>query len=217
MFTRCTQCQAIHPLTLEQLRVGRGILQCRHCATQFDALTHISDTETLADEHKAPDSGLPWDRSKRAGRIYWSAGAGLCFLSLIVQFIYFEGYGLTQKPGIRSVLTVLCDRIPCHLPAYKNPDELNLIGSFSPTAEHYYKLHAAISNEAAFSQAYPNIRLTLLNYNGEPFAARIFQPQDYLPETLRATSLEPDATTEVSLKIAAPKSAVGGSSFELLY
>jgi hypothetical protein len=103
------------------------------------------------------------------------------------------------------------------LPAYQNPDELNLVGSLNPTPDHHYQLQAAISNQAAFTQAYPGVKLTLLDYNGKPFAARVFRPQEYLPVTSRASVIKPDETTEISLKIAAPKSAIGGSSFELIY
>lgn len=217
MFTRCTQCQTLHTLTLEQLRAGRGMLQCRHCAAQFDALTHLAETETLAGENTVAAPDLPWDQNKRSEKVYWHVGASLCALLFVAQIVYFEGYGFTQKPAIRPVLAAWCEWLACRLPVYKNPDELNLIGSFTPTPEHYYELRAALSNKAAFPQAYPNLKLILLNYNGDPFAVRIFQPQEYLPEPLQATELKPDATTEISLKIAAPQAAIGGSSFELLY
>lgn len=206
-------------MTLEQLRDSRGMLQCSHCSALFDALVFISETEEAnAGEINFPNlEDLPWRQKKHSKNVFWSLGAGLCFLLLVVQIVFFEGYGYTRHPAIRPFLAALCERVGCSLPDYQNPDELNLVGSLFQTPDHHYELQAAISNQAAFSQAYPNVKLTLLDYNGNPFAARIFRPHEYLPEPLRASTMKPDATTEISLKIAAPKSAIGGSSFELIY
>lgn len=216
MFTRCPECQTTQPITLEQLRDSRGMLQCQQCSALFDALALISETEAIAAEQNIPDSGLPWSKEKPTKPVYWSLGACLCLLLLAVQIVYFEGHAYTQNPKTRPFLAVLCERIACRLPHYKNSDEFNLVGSFIPTPDHHYEFHAAISNQAAFPQAYPNIKLTLLNFNGKPFAARTFRPQDYLPEISRTSVIKPDETTEISLKIASPKSKIGGSSFELI-
>lgn len=194
------------------------MLQCSHCSALFDALVFISETaEANASEIYIPNTEPPWGQEKQTKRVVWSLGTGLCLLLLVAQIMYFEGYAYTQHPIIRTFLAALCERILCHLPDYKNPDELNLIGSLNQTPDHHYELQAVISNQAVFPQAYPNVKLTLLDYSGNPFAARAFRPQEYLPESLSSSSIKPDETTEISLKIAAPKSAIGGSSFELIY
>jgi predicted Zn finger-like uncharacterized protein len=216
MFTQCPECQTTQSLTLKQLRGTRGMIKCRHCSVLFDALERISETGTIASENNAADSTLPWDQEKRSKSGYWGLGVCVCALLLTAQIMYFEGYALTQNASIRPILVALCNQITCRLPDYKNPDKFNIVGSFNPTPDHNYEFHAAISNQAALSQAYPNVRLTLLAFSGKPFAARIFQPQDYLPEVLRASFMKPDATTEISLKIAAPKSAIGGTFFEIV-
>ena len=74
-----------------------------------------------------------------------------------------------------------------------------------------------MSNQADFSQPYPNIKLTLFDYNGNAFANRVFQPNDYLTEDAVPNLMAADATTEISLKIAAPETKVGGSTFDLIY
>ncbi len=216
MFTQCPECQTTQSLTLEQLRGTRGMIQCRHCSVLFDALALISETEAIASEKNLSDSTLPWDHEKRSKSIYWSIGVCFCLLLLVAQMVYFEGYNFTQSSKIRPFLTAVCQRIACRLPDYKNPDQFNIVGSFKQMPDQNYEFHAAISNEADFPQVYPNVRLTLLNFNSKPFAARVFQPHDYLPEAKRASTMNPDTSTEISLKIAAPKSAVGGSSFELV-
>jgi len=219
MFTRCTECKKIQSITLEQLRDSRGMRQCSHCAALFDALVFISETgETDTGEKNVPIAeDLPWNQEKHPKNVSWALGTGLCFLLLVAQIVFFEGHAYTQHGAIRPFLTALCEHIGCHLPDYQNPDELNLVGSLNRTPGHYYELQAAISNQAAFPQAYPYVKLTLLDYNGNPFAARIFRPEDYLPESSHASVIKPDDTTEIRLKIAAPKSAIGGSAFELIY
>jgi hypothetical protein len=74
-----------------------------------------------------------------------------------------------------------------------------------------------IRNRAAFAQPYPSLELTLLDYAENPFARRIFRPQDYLPKAHTARSgLLPDATLAIGLNIAAPETKVGGYTFKLI-
>ena len=216
MYTQCPQCLTIQSLSLEQLRGSRGILKCCHCSAPFDALARISETETIAGENSANASLLPWDPDQDSKAGFWGLGVCVCLLLFIAQLIYIEGYAFTQNARMRPFLVALCDQIACRLPVYKNTAKFNIVGSFNPTPDNNYEFHAAISNQAALSQAYPNVRLVLLAFSGKPFAARVFQPQDYLPEVLRATLMKPDATTEISLRIAAPKTAIGGTSFEIV-
>ena len=152
------------------------------------------------------------------GNAYWRTGLVIGLLLLIGQIIYFEGYAFSQNPAVRPGLAKLCQLIKCQLPDYKNLDEFSLLhGSFTPLPDQNYDFRVVMSNQADFSQPYPNIKLTLFDYSGNAFAHRIFQPRDYLPENAVATLMAADATTEISLKIAAPKTKVGGSTFDLIY
>ena len=145
-------------------------------------------------------------------------GLVIGLLLLIGQIVYFEGYAFSQNPAVRPGLVKLCQLINCQLPVYKNLDEFTLLhGSFTPLPDQNYAFRVVMSNQAAFAQPYPNIKLTLLDYSGNAFAHRIFQPRDYLPEDAVASVMAADATTEISLKIAAPKTKVGGSTFDLIY
>ena len=90
-------------------------------------------------------------------------------------------------------------------------------GSFAALPDHNYAFKAVISNQALFKQPYPNIKLTLLDFDGTAFAHRIFQPHDYLPPHADATGIAADAGAEINLNIAAPQTPVGGYTFELMY
>ena len=218
MFTQCTECQTIQALTLAQLRSGRGMLRCSHCSSMFDALEHISETEEINHSDNLSSTRLPWDKVSSSGNAYWSTGLVIGLLLLMGLVVYFEGYAFTQNIAIRPALAKLCELINCQLPVYKNLDEFTLLhSSFTPLPDQNYVLRVAISNQAKFSQTYPNIKLTLLDYSGNAFAHRVFQPKDYSPSNSVANVMAADATTEITLKIAAPKSKVGGSTFELIY
>ena len=218
MYTQCPECQTIQSLTLEQLRAGRGMLRCSHCSAMFDALERISETKEINHSENLSSTRLPWDKVSMSGNAYWRTGLVIGLLLLIGQIVYFEGYAFTQNPAARPALAKLCQLINCQLPVYKNLDEFTLLhSSFTPLPDQNYVLGVVISNQANFSQTYPSIKLTLLDYSGNAFAHRVFQPRDYLPEDSVATVMDADAITEISLKIAAPKTKVGGSTFDLIY
>lgn len=104
----------------------------------------------------------------------------------------------------------------CQLPAYENLDEFAVLqSSLSALPDHKQLFRAIISNRAAFAQPYPNIELTVLDYAENPSARRIFRPQDYLPEALVGSAVQPGARTVISLNIAALKTKVGGYTFKL--
>lgn len=216
MFTRCPECQKTQALTLEQLRSGRGMLRCDHCSALFDALASIGETEAVDTDIK-PASPLPWDRKQQAKPIYWNLGLGFGLILLLTQLIYFEGPRLSQQPGLRLWIEKICAQLGCNPPAYKNNAEFEVIHrSFTQAPDQHYDFRIVFSNQASFRQNYPDINLTLLNFSGEPFAHRVFSPKDYLPDASIAQAIEADATTEINLKIAAPKTKVGGYDFDFL-
>jgi len=184
----------------------------------FDALERISETKEINHSENLSSTRLPWDKVSMSGNAYWRTGLVIGLLLLIGQIVYFEGYAFTQNTAVRPALAKLCQLINCQLPVYKNPDEFTLLhSSFTPLPDQNYAFRVVISNQANFSQTYPSIKLTLLDYSGNAFAHRVFQPRDYLPEDSVATVMAADAITEISLKIAAPKTKVGGSTFDLIY
>lgn len=206
-------------MTLEQLRASRGILRCEGCSETFDALELLS--ETAADETAVslPATDLPWSRENIVGSAYWRTGLIIGLLLLAGQIVYFEGYRFSQNPIFRPVLEKICAPLNCRLPVYKNLDEFAVLqGSFTDLPDHTRLFKAVITNQAAFTQAYPNIDLTLFDYTGKAFTHRVFKPQEYLPkDSITAPAMTADATTEISLNIAAPETKVGGYTFDLTY
>ena len=184
----------------------------------FDALERISETEKIKQSENLSSRRLPWDKESVPDNTYWRTGLIIGLLLLIGQIVYFESYAFSQNPAVRPALAKLCQLINCQLPVYKSLDEFSLLhSSFTLLPDLNYAFNVVISNQSAFAQTCPNLKLTLLDYSGKAFAHRVFQPRDYLPEDSVASVIAADATTEIGLKIAAPKTKVGGSTFELIY
>jgi predicted Zn finger-like uncharacterized protein len=161
---------------------------------------------------------LPWEAEKKPANINWLVGFIIGFVFLIGQLVYFESGKLSQNTSYRPVLEKLCRWLGCHVADYQNLDEFAVLqGSFKPNADNTITFKAVINNQAAFKQRLPNIKLTLLDYNEQVFAQRIFDPKDHISGVGTHLAIAPDATVAVSLTIAAPKTPVGGYNFDLIY
>jgi Protein of unknown function (DUF3426) len=161
---------------------------------------------------------LPWEAEKKPANINWFVGFIIGFVFLIGQLAYFESGKLSQNTSYRPVLEKLCRWLGCHVADYQNLDEFAVLqGSFKPNGDNTITFKAVINNQAAFKQRLPNIKLTLLDYNEQVFAQRIFDPKDHISGVGTHLAIAPDATVAVSLTIAAPKTPIGGYNFDLIY
>jgi predicted Zn finger-like uncharacterized protein len=161
---------------------------------------------------------LPWEVERKPANIKWFLGVIVGSIFLLGQLLYFESGKLSQNVSYRPVLEKLCRWLGCHLADYQNLDEFVVLqGSFTPNDDNTITFKAVINNQAAFKQRLPNIKLTLLDYNEQIFAQRIFDPKDHISGAGMHLAIAPDATVAVSLTIAAPKTPVGGYNFDLIY
>ncbi len=215
MYTRCPECNKQHSISTEQLRASRGMMKCTECAFLFDALESISDQPIEATRPPPQSSPFDHDRPfKRKPAFLWAIGICLGLTGLIGQFFYFENYHLSQNQTFRPWLLKLCTSLDCQLPTYKNTDEISILqGSLEANGQSSYRFTAVIVNQAGFPQPYPGIRLTLLNFTGEPFAERVFSAKDYRPDS---NQLAADESAHIILDIATPRGGIGGYTFKLL-
>ena len=136
---------------------------------------------------------------------------------LSVQIYYFEHTNLVQNKSIRPVLEKVCQFLNCQLPPYRNMSELAILhGSFKPISENNYQLEAVFTNQSSFPQSYPAIKLSLLKFNGDIIASRIFYPEEYLPDDFDKTVIPSNEMVEISLEIVPPKGKIGGYTIDLL-
>jgi predicted Zn finger-like uncharacterized protein len=214
MYSRCPHCAEQHEVTVEHLRQARGLLDCSTCGKSFDALRFLSEDEdaVLADELSYSDNQTSGRRPQTPA--VWFGATGLVLLLLVAQILYFESDRLTMQPQIRARLDKVCATLACRVPPYKNLEELSVSHSdLQVRSDSSYLFSAVLSNQAPFAQAAPDLKLSVLNFNGQVIAERVFGSAEYL---LRPTSLAPEQTVEIRLAILAPAAPIGGYTFTLL-
>jgi predicted Zn finger-like uncharacterized protein len=217
MFTRCPECLTTQAVTPEALRSGRGMVRCNRCASMFDALATLAEAETQTVADVQPDNE-PWAEKKERSPRAWRIGFFIGMALLGAQGFHFEGGRVFQNPKIRPALEKFCGVLHCSLPDYQNLAELSVLhNSFSQMPNRHYAFKLVLNNDAAFSMRYPAVGLTLLSYDGQPFAYRLFQPSEYLAGQPKNARLASNSAAEISLEIAEPKTKVGGFLFDLSY
>jgi hypothetical protein len=216
MFSRCPHCLLQQSVSVEQLRESRGLLTCKTCGKHFDALSSLEEQQNVLQPNSVKDDSL--NRSVRAfvyPKKFWLLGCGLAAVLLLVQVVVFNLDQLLQQPEIRSRLETVCNQFGCRLPYYRNLAEWSVSHSeFHAVSENHYVFTAAISNQAAFAQVCPDIKLEMLNFNGQTIAERIFTAQQYTT----VIALPSNETLEIRLAVVSPQgtSAYGGFRFNLL-
>jgi hypothetical protein len=199
MWQCCSQCKSDYAVDFES---GGDVNFCPACVKKQQELA------TIPANFFSKPSGT-------ASR-WWTVGFVAGMLLLLTQIYFIEREKLAQDPEQREWLEKICLRLPCGLSVYKNLDEIEILhGDFQLNGNSHYVFQTVISNQASFAQAYPRIKLVLLDFTGEAFAERIFYPAEYLNLT-SSQLLAASQTVEVSLNIAIPQQKIGGYTFELI-
>jgi hypothetical protein len=141
-------------------------------------------------------------------RPYWPWA--IAVLLLVLVFIaqssyYFRAELAARLPGLKPALVRYCLLLKCTVPL---PQKSDLIGIESseleadPMQENQINLHALLRNRAPFTQAFPNLELTLNDDHDKPLARRIFQPAEYLPPSENpAAGLQPNRELAIKLHL----------------
>lgn len=214
MFSRCEYCRHQQRVTVKQLRRYRGLLKCKQCGKSFDSLASLSDKLDSRVLVEPRENALPWlKEQKSANPVLWQLGVLTMLLLLVAQGMYFEGNRLLGVAQIQAVATQLCQSLHCTIPRYRNLDDWSISHSdLQPYLQGQYLFSAAISNQADVVQPFPDLKLTLLGFNGQPVAERVFSPWQYVDEA----ELAGEGTRGIQLWLAQPAAAVGGFNVSVL-
>ncbi|VAX12633.1 hypothetical protein MNBD_GAMMA24-171 [hydrothermal vent metagenome] len=119
----------------------------------------------------------------------WKTIAGLFLilllsLALLIQLALFRSIDIIQYiPQARPWLEQFCQYAPCRIHARKDIDKIRILERdirANPQDKKALLITATIVNQARFSQAYPDIRVTLSDLTGSVVAQRRFSSADYL-------------------------------------
>lgn len=163
-----------------------------------DAELDEQDFSYLEDVYEAPQPVKP------ARRWPWVTASALLLLLLGVQAAYFYRVDIAARlPALKPAMLQVCGVLKCSIPLPQQIDLLILESSSmeaDPSQANAITLSALLRNNAPYALAYPNIELTLTNYDDKPLARRTFRPQEYLAAGENADAGLP-ANRETSVKL----------------
>jgi len=136
----------------------------------------------------------------------WALANLLLLTVLLAQVAYFfRAHLVDYQPELRPMLLKYCEFLDCDVPL---PKVLRLMSIESSDMEADLDenkpiiLSALLRNRATFTQAFPDLELTLNDFDNKPLARRIFKPADYLPPVENVeTGLLPNHEIEVRLPL----------------
>lgn len=151
---------------------------------------------------------------------------GLLVFTLVIaaisQSVYFFRTEIAlYYPNIKPYLAMACEKIACSVDLPKKIEFIIIDDSdMQEDADYAGLIHlsSTLINQAGFTQAYPNVELTLTDIEDKPKLRRIFKPIEYLPEqTDIAAGLAAGAEVKVKLALTATGEAVAGYRISVSY
>ena len=154
---------------------------------------------------------------------YWLIS--LCLLLALlasIQAIYSMRTQITAEyPQFKPLLAQACVALKCEIPLPKNLDLLSIDDSDMQEDEEHegvIKFTSLLINNANYTQAYPNIELTLTTTDDQPVVRRLIQPSEYLKSnTNAAAGMGAREEVRVNLAINVKDLAVSGYRVLVVY
>lgn len=155
---------------------------------------------------------------RRVGRAIAIAAAGALFV--LAQALYFKAQEWASIPSVRPVYEGLCWALGCTVPMYRDPAAMrgtNVVLRAHPERPDLLLVDAQIVNSAPWGQAFPDIRLDLLDASGNIVSSRVFEPSEYRGgELATMPDVPPNRPLQVSLEVYRPRVNVVHFRFELM-
>ena len=177
----------------------------------------LPDRPAAADNAAVIWSPSPWVKEPRRDWLWAVAGALLLTL-LLAQTVYLFRVELAARlPGIKPLLVAACTRMRCEVSLPRNIDLMSIESSnleMDPAQPGIITLSVTLRNAASYAQAYPNLELTLTDFNDSPVGRRLLRPAEYLKEPGdEKNGLA--ATRENSIRLAMDASGLKAAGYRL--
>ncbi len=149
----------------------------------------------------------------------WFVGSLLMLIILLAQATYFFRIELAaNQPGLKPTLIFYCRLLQCTVPLPQKADSMSIESSdleSDPAQSSVIVLNTLLRNHAPYTQAYPNLELTLTDAQDKPLARRTFRPAEYLkPGEDEKKGMT--ANRELSVKLNLDTTDVKPSGYRLL-
>jgi predicted Zn finger-like uncharacterized protein len=151
---------------------------------------------------------------------FWPWVFACMFLTLLLgsQLAWAKRDFLIRDPQSGRWLQQICDTLHCQLPLVAAPGQLRLLASnvqTHPSVPGALVIGLGVRNDAAFSQPYPVVTLTLSDAQGKRVAMRRLQPAEYLddPQALQR-GLAPGSRTALLFEVEDPGTRAVAFAFD---
>jgi predicted Zn finger-like uncharacterized protein len=143
----------------------------------------------------------------------WALGSAALALALLAQIGYAKRAPLLDDTRLRPWFDKTCEVLGCRLPLRHDPARLTLLSRDirpHPSVPSGLIISASLRNDAAFTQAFPDVDIVLSDLDENRIAMRRFHPQEYIGDARTiAAGMAPGATTALVFEVADPgKNAV---------
>lgn len=149
----------------------------------------------------------------------WAAGSLVLLFVLAAQAAYVYRSELASGyPGLRPVLTQMCETLECDVPLPQRPKLINVEASdlqvVDPAHPSMIQLTATLRNHAGYDLAYPALDLVLTNSREHTLARRIFLPREYI-ERGKNVKAGIAASAEITIRLDLDTGNLGATGFRL--
>lgn len=138
----------------------------------------------------------------------WVVACLVLALCLGAQLVWAKRKPLTANPATRPWLAQACHLFGCTLPPVRNLAKLQLLSRDvrpHPNVPNALLISATIRNNAAFTQPFPVVSITLSDLDENRLAMRRFRPSEYIADPkVRAAGLAPGATAALMFEVKDP-------------
>ncbi len=183
--------------------------EIEHYLPPLAQIAELEETPaTLAQQVKFIDEPAAESAAPPARKRRWTAifAALLLLLILLAQAVYFFRVEIaTTLPGLKPALAQYCGLLDCSIELPRQAELMSIESSeleSDPVQYNVITLHALLHNRATFTQAYPDLELTLNNLQDQAIARRTFHPAHYLKNASEAQAgLGANRELEISLRL----------------
>ncbi|MGC2048657.1 MAG: DUF3426 domain-containing protein [Gallionella sp.] len=141
--------------------------------------------------------------AKPSSRLWAVAAFPLVLLSLAQAVYLFRVELAARMPDLKPGLMRICQILKCSVPLPQKASLMSIESSeLKDDAAHRNQiiLIALLRNRATYTQAFPDLELTLTDIQDNALARRILKPEDYLPTSQNVSAGFP-ANQELDIKL----------------
>jgi len=200
--TTCPNCLTRFIVDRGQLKANQGQVKCTKCQHVFDFRKHLESSHEQTVFLGA--KGLKLARQKRRSYLIIT----LLILLALGQMVFFARTHIVMRwPVVQPTFIKACQLLHCKNPLPKNIEFISLEGAEVIKDENVVeliKLNALLINNAPYTQAYPQLELTLTDANDQAVMRKIIKPEEYASNVKEGLKAGKELHININLQTTTP-------------